>query len=606
MKNFIVISGEGLYFSLFYNLAFSVALLIILIEGYKRNYPMLKWIVLILFSRIFFIIGTKVITWTAAEWVYFFNSFNLPETETKSMAGGLFFGILALISGKYLLKFRENIFDPFAIALPVAMAIQRMGCFFSGCCYGNSSIMPWAVKYPANTLPHYHQFQSGFLTYADQFSLPIHPVQIYEAIGLLTISFIILRFRNKFRVGGNLMVFSFFLIFLVRFITEFFRASLAHTIGGEVVGFMNMTQWVLLPLIILMALILYRREGGAYRLLLAKKTATNELSITVALVSITLITVILYLLGNWFTYTEMLAMAFSVMVAIVFLSGKLLQNFYHSPKRWMYLAGIVLPVILMSQTVPDNEQDNLFNKSYKTIMVGFGTGQFENNHTYGTGSGCDRITNTSYFEQKYTLAGAGFSNTNTFEELKMRQTWGVNAFFGKHTESGLTSLAIDSRSLIGVTPFINIDQRWIGVGAGLYMGSLSYATEDLTEERSGIPVSAKKTTFVYPELYFRLGPEDYFFFDYRLAEHFPSALPGLRHQFGLGTGLGKRDGTYLRFGHTGLNFYLAGNLPVKNTVVFQPFFAWGSEAEYYRKKQFQFSVGLGYRFDQKYEVKPNW
>jgi prolipoprotein diacylglyceryltransferase len=601
MKNYIIISPEGSYFSILYNIAFFVALLIVLIEGYKRNFPMLKWIVLVLFSRIFFIVGTKIITWTTADWIYFINTFNLPATENKALIGGLILGLIALVAGKYLLKFRENIFDAFALALPVAVAIQRAGCFLTGCCYGAHSSLPWAVKYPANTLPHYDHFKSGMLSYADHYSLPVHPVQLYEVVGLLLVSIIILRYRNRFRAKGSLMIFSFILLFFVRFLTEFFRAPLAHTIGGEIIGFMNTTQWVLFPVIITLGLILYAREKENVKKFINESPITYELRLTAAFISIFSVTIIFNVLSDWFTYAEMFAMAFLIMVATVILTAKFLHKFYHSPKRWLYLAGIFLPLILMSQAVPENGQDSLFDKSYKTIMLGFGTGQFENSQTYTTGSGCDRISNTEYFEQKYTLAAVGFSSTRIEPRFDESTTWGISAIYGDHTETRLTSTSLgsNSRELLGVNGYGNYDKRWLGFGAGLHLGLLSYITENYIHERSGIPNSASKRVLVYPQFYFRLGPQDIFYLDYRLANHFPSALPGLRHQFGVGTGLGRRNGTYLRFGYTGLNKYFAANLPIQNTFIIQPFFAWGSDPVYLQKKQFQFSIGLGYRFDHR-------
>ena len=602
MKDFLIISPGGSYFSLLYNIAFFVALVIILIEGYKRNFPMLKWIVLVLFSRIFFIIGTKVITWTAADWIYFINTFNLPATENKALLGGLFLGVTALITGKYLLKFRENVFDAFALALPVAVAIQRAGCFLTGCCYGAQSTLPWAVKYPAHTLPHYDQFQSGILSFADHFSLPVHPVQLYEMVGLLLIAFVILKYRNHFRAKGNLMILSFVLMFSARFLTEFFRAPLAHTFGGEIIWFMNLTQWILLPSIIILGIILFKREKSKLNNATAEAPETSELKLTAAFVHITFIAIVLNLLSNWFTYAEMFAMAFAILVAMVFWTGRLLHNFYHSPKRWLYLAGIFLPLILMSQTVPENGQDSLFDKSYKTISVGFGYGQFENSHTYITGSGCGSIANTEYFDQRYTLAAVGYSSTRINTDSQNSFTWGVNTLFGQHNETGLTDVIENSRPLLGVTGYARYDHRWVGLGLGLHTGSISYTLENLSEERSGIPNTAKRTPFIYPQAYIRVGPPDIFFFDYRLADHFPSALPGFRHQFGIGTGLGSRNGSYLRFGHTGLNYYFAANLPIQNTFVIQPFFAWGNNPEYSQRSQFQFSIGLGYRFDHR-EVK---
>ena len=43
----------------------------------------------------------------------------------------------------------RRLFDIVAIALPLALAIGRIGCFSSGCCYGKPAPdLPWAVRFP--------------------------------------------------------------------------------------------------------------------------------------------------------------------------------------------------------------------------------------------------------------------------------------------------------------------------------------------------------------------------------------------------------------------------------------------------------------------------
>jgi phosphatidylglycerol:prolipoprotein diacylglycerol transferase len=74
--------------------------------------------------------------------------------------GFVFFGGLAgaLLAGAAFAKLRGLDFlrgaDYFAVALPLGHAIGRVGCFFAGCCHGH----------------------------------PPHPVQLYEAAGLLAIA----------------------------------------------------------------------------------------------------------------------------------------------------------------------------------------------------------------------------------------------------------------------------------------------------------------------------------------------------------------------------------------------------------------------------------
>ena len=59
-----------------------------------------------------------------------------------------------------------------AIGRAGTRAFGRMGCFFNGCCYGRPCSLPWAVTFPP---PH---VMAG---------IPVHPTEIYEALGNLMI-----------------------------------------------------------------------------------------------------------------------------------------------------------------------------------------------------------------------------------------------------------------------------------------------------------------------------------------------------------------------------------------------------------------------------------
>ena len=55
---------NGLYYQIFYLLAFLAAFVILLGEGYRRNFPMLTWILIIACIRLFMVIGTKAFSYT--------------------------------------------------------------------------------------------------------------------------------------------------------------------------------------------------------------------------------------------------------------------------------------------------------------------------------------------------------------------------------------------------------------------------------------------------------------------------------------------------------------------------------------------------------------
>ncbi len=598
MEKNLLISANGPWYELFYSLSLAVTLAILLYEGYKRDYPLLKWILLLVMTRLSFIAGTKLVTLSPEEWTFLLTQFRLPEAPGKSLLGGLLFGGATLLGGYHLLKFKQNITDAFALALPIGIAIQRTGCFLTGCCFGKTSVFPWAVKYPVNTLPHFHQFNDGLLSTNESFSLAVHPVQLYEMLFLITSAFILFYLRKRLKKTGNLFLLSITLILVVRFITEFFRDVHAHTIGGKVFGVFNATQLVLLPLIpVLFLCFLKREKSGASG---ESAHPSNDIGMASTLLILISVAIFFRAIRDWFLFPEIVAILIILISAVFIAIIRLFSRFRLSPSRWFCLAGFTLPLLFMAQTLPFNKEDSVYIKRYKSLKVGYASGNFENSHNIGHGSGCDRVSQTEYFTQDYTLGAAGLEITELNSKKKQQLNYGINAMSGHHLETRISDYREKEKTLFGVNPYIKLDKNWIGIGGGLHLGNLTYITENRQKEGSGRPESGSLNSFIFPQLYLRFGPRRWFFADYHLADHFPSALPGFGQQIGIGTGLGTNNGTNVRFGfNTNDITYASGYLPVKNRVVLEPMILWGKLYRWdveYPKTNYQFSMGVSYRF----------
>ncbi|WP_372948671.1 prolipoprotein diacylglyceryl transferase [Mariniphaga sp.] len=599
MEKFLILSATGPWYEFFYNLALFVALGVLIFEGWKRKFPMLKWVLLLIISRILFIAGTKIVTIPGYDWMLLFTQFRLPEAPGKSLLGGLLFGGAGLLAGCYFLKFKRNITDAFAIVLPLGIAIQRMGCFLTGCCFGKTCSLPWAVQYPVNTLPHYHQFNDQLISYPDALSLPVHPVQLYEMGGMLAALFLLFYFRKKLKRDGSLFLFSLILIFTVRFVTEFFRDAHAHAIGGEMTGLLNTTQIFLIPVILLVFFILRFREkhiSTGFQTISGK-----DIPLTPAFLLFFLLALVFFTLKNWFTFPERVALILTFLVAFGIFGFQFIGQFYRAPYKWAYLAGFVLPFFLMAQTLPYSSSDSVYVKKYKSLKFGIATGKFENSHNIGTGDGCDRVSQTEYFKQKYTVAAAALEFTEEQPIARTEFTYGAKLMLGSHNETRISDNKEKNSFLVGVTPYASWESNWLGFGGGLHFGNLSFITENLQKDGSGRPESGSTFVPVYPQLYMRAGLRRWIFAEYRLADHFPSALPGFRQQLALGTGLGLDNGTNLRLGfNTDAIYFLSGRFPIENKIVLEPMVLWGKFPIYNypdtEKYSYQFSFGLSYRF----------
>ncbi len=108
--------------------------------------------------------------------------------------------------------------DVTAVALPVGHAIGRVGCFFGGCCFGAPTTSPLGVRFPDPTTP------AGE---ASAFLGALHPVQLYEAAGLLVVAALVALLGRRRRAPGMLMVAYVALYALLRIATELFRGDAA-------------------------------------------------------------------------------------------------------------------------------------------------------------------------------------------------------------------------------------------------------------------------------------------------------------------------------------------------------------------------------------------
>ena len=114
-------------------------------------------------------------------------------------------------------------------ALAFGHLIGRIGCFLVGDDYGRPSTLPWAVAFPEGLPPT---------------SVPVHPTQLYESIGLAVLGWWLLRWR---RAGvPDTVVLARYLIGAgaLRFVIEFIRVnervalglSVAHLVSVAAIG----------------------------------------------------------------------------------------------------------------------------------------------------------------------------------------------------------------------------------------------------------------------------------------------------------------------------------------------------------------------------------
>lgn len=127
-------------------------------------------------------------------------------------AGGLGAGIALMLARKLPVV---RVLSAATPGLAVGHAIGRIGCFLVGDDYGQPSSLPWAVAFPNGFPPT---------------DVPVHPTQIYEALALIPVAWLLFRWRrqgrsDRFILGGYLALAG-----SVRFAIEFLRADV-HVLG---------------------------------------------------------------------------------------------------------------------------------------------------------------------------------------------------------------------------------------------------------------------------------------------------------------------------------------------------------------------------------------
>ena len=604
------ITGGSSLYQLFYILAFLAAYIILVHEGYRRKFPMLAWILLLASIRLAVLIGTKVFSYSFTDWQYMFaNQVFLPNTQ-KTMFGGVLSGIVAYLFARSVLKFRHQVWDTVAFAFPVAVSIQTLGCFFYGCCFGTPSSLPWAVQYPVMSLAHYHQFESGLLTYNDLQSLPVHPVQLYQALGGLLVILLVLMCRKRWKAEGSLLLSSVIFFALMRFVTEFFRDPLSNKTGGEMIWILKQVQWQYMTFALLMMLLLFWREKTFKAGRALPESYVPRLS-TQILYLMSLV-MILLLLRNWFTHSELIALNIALLPAVFIVGLEVYKVFASLRFRWVYAMTVILPLFLMSQTLPQTRIDSTARNQYETYHTvggGFASGNYTTERTSYTGSGCDRVTDEHYFKQKYSAGGFGYSFTRMTPDRGKIITYGATLAAGRFTETDFDSGGEISRQLIDAGGYIKYDTKWIGLGAGIHLGNLIYSNGDAFRE-GPYSIELGKAYFktpVFPGGYLRIGPARYFYADVHIADQFPVSSPGLAFIAGVGTGFGLRNGTSLRIGSSIIDeatIYVSAYIPIENRLQIEPMYLWTNKSSIYPSSPFnlpenQFSLGLSYRFGHK-------
>lgn len=157
--------------------------------------------------------------------------------------------------------------DVAGFCIPLGVFFGRLGCWFGGCCFGVPSDHWSAVRFPAWSPASEAQFREGLLSTPGVESLPVLPMQLYEAAGCLAISaFCLFVVHGRKRFDGQVFVISMALYAILRFVLEMFRADERGALLG-----ISTSQWIGVAIVAFMAFLWVRFKRHAEQKLAAPK-----------------------------------------------------------------------------------------------------------------------------------------------------------------------------------------------------------------------------------------------------------------------------------------------------------------------------------------------
>jgi phosphatidylglycerol:prolipoprotein diacylglycerol transferase len=184
-------------------------------------------------------VGARTITaWEHVE--YYTSLQGVPltyaiEHSGKSIIGALAGGYLAIVLSKRWFGYTRSTGDCYVVAIPVATAIGRVGCFLSELPLGTPTTLPWGIAVGQDTA-------AAFVSCSGCTS-PMHPSMLYEILFNLVAVAVIVRFRDRVPVQGDALKLYLLAAGVFRFLVEFVRGNEVQALG------LTGPQWVLIPLV---------------------------------------------------------------------------------------------------------------------------------------------------------------------------------------------------------------------------------------------------------------------------------------------------------------------------------------------------------------------
>ncbi len=188
---------------------------------------------------------------------------NLIDVFALWQGGATLYGgfLLAVFAG-YVFSRKRNLGflllgDIMSPAFALGIALTRIGCFLSGCCFGKVTSQAWGVCFPPNSPAGAYEAQIAAARGLE--SVKLHPSQLYDsALGFLTV-ILLLSLQGRLVKRGGTFGLMLACYGTSRFIVDFSRFYEANM---QVTGVFNLNQLLSVLLIAAGAYLLLRKDRG--------------------------------------------------------------------------------------------------------------------------------------------------------------------------------------------------------------------------------------------------------------------------------------------------------------------------------------------------------
>lgn len=155
-----------------------------------------------------------------------------------------------------------RVLDAVSFGIPIGFAFGKIGCLLSGCCYGHRSDGSLTVAFPPGSAVFRCQVTQGLLPASSPASLPVHPVQLWEA-GSSLLLLALLSWVSKLERAPGCVYLTWLLGYsCLRFLAEFARGDAGrHSLHATRVSDSQIVALILIPLCSA-ALFIRLRRGG--------------------------------------------------------------------------------------------------------------------------------------------------------------------------------------------------------------------------------------------------------------------------------------------------------------------------------------------------------